>query len=417
VEAFLEEGEQPVFSAYARDPDYRISSPGLILFEPGRKYRWRVQGFDEENRLIARSAFSGFTFSDQSLFRKGLVLLGFEDTPEGLERIEEVSRRYSLRLLEAQEIKTLRLRLALFQTETEIFGLLEALKDEKGVVFQQPDYIFRTMAEPMADLQKVNKLLNLTQVHEHHRGRGVTVAVVDTGVDLAHRDLKDRIAGSGNFISDSPYQGEIHGTAVAGIIGAGTNNFGIEGIAPQAGILALRACRQVSAARPEGECFSSTLARALDQSIEQKARVVNLSFGAGLADPLLSRLIDAGSKRNILFVAAVGNRPGLKEPTFPASHPAVVGVGGIDDEGRPFPNAAVAAKARVSAPAAGIFTTIPGDKHNFLNGTSMSSAIVSGILALAVEEKGNLNQGMLPRFNGDLCRWQEELLSIQVCGQ
>jgi hypothetical protein len=417
LEAFAEGEERPVFSAYAKGPFYAVPPPGLGLFAPGGTYRWRVRGFNAENRPVARSAWSHFSFSDRPLFRKGVVVLGFEDRSGEPDRMAEISRKYSLRLLEVRELKSVGLKMALFQTEAEVFGLVEALAGEPGVVAPQPDYIFGTLADPQADLQKVNKVLQLAQVHKKYRGQGVTVAVVDTGVDTGHRDLKGRVTASENFFSHSPYQGEIHGTAVAGIIAAAIDGFGIEGIAPQAGILALRACRQVAADQPEGECYSSTVAAALDQAFLSKARVVNLSLGAGVKDPLLTRLLDEGGRRKVLFTASAGNRPTLKEPVFPASHPAVVAVAGLDDAGRPYPNAELASKARVLAPSTGIFTTIPGDRHNFLNGTSMASAIVGGLLALAAGKNGALEPGTLPPFDGDLCRWQEELLSLKVCGR
>ncbi|MCU0579673.1 MAG: S8 family serine peptidase [Desulfobacterota bacterium] len=417
LEAFAEGGEKPVFSAYAKGPSYAVPPPGLGMFAPGGTYRWRVQGFNAENRPVARSAWSHFSFSDRPLFRPGVVLVGFEELPGGTNRIAEIGGKYSLKLLEVRELKSIGLRLALFQTEGEVFGLVEALAKEPGVVSPQPDYIFGTLADPQTDLQKVTKVLHLSQVHKKYRGRGVTVAVIDTGVDIHHRDLKGRVAASKNFFPHSSYQGEIHGTAVAGIIAAASDGFGIEGIAPQAGILALRACRQVSADRPEGECYSSTVAAALDQAFLSKARVVNLSLGAGVKDPLLTRLLDEGGRRKVLFTASAGNRPTLKEPVFPASHPAVVAVAGLDDAGRPYPNAELASKVRVLAPATGIFTTIPGDRHNFLNGTSMASAVVGGILALAAGKDGTLEDKSLPPFQGDLCRWQEELLAVKVCGR
>ncbi|MEF9437799.1 MAG: S8 family serine peptidase [Candidatus Mariimomonas ferrooxydans] len=216
-------------------------------------------------------------------------------------------------------------------------------------------------------------------------------------------------------MKDYAYKAEVHGTAVAGVIGASINKFGINGVAPESEILALRACRQVSETRPEGECYTSSITKALDISILRKVKIVNMSFGSTSPDNLLIRLIEEGAKRGIMFVAPVGNMPRQKDLTFPASHPDVIAVGGIDDKGNPYPNPEIASKARVSAPATNVFTTIPRNRHNFLSGTSMSSATIAGIFALAIGKNGVMEIDKIPVFNGDICRWVEELLKISIC--
>jgi len=114
-------------------------------------------------------------------------------------------------------------------------------------------------------------------------------------------------------------------------------------------------------------------------------------------------------------VAPVGNYLKQKRLSFPASHPDVIAVGGLDTENRPYPNTEIATKAFVLAPAINIFTTVPGNKHNFLSGTSLSAAIVSGILAVAKEKNRTLNIDKIPTFKGDICEWEEELLKIPIC--
>ncbi len=409
---FLEEGgEKPIFSAYVKKPQYSLP-PRVFrnLFSPGKGYQWRVKGFDFENNIIAESPLFKFTFKERASYLPGQILLVTDDS----QQIERIGKKFNLLLVEDFEIQSLHLKGALFQTEKDIFKLISEILKEEGVILAQPNYILRTMGEPMSEMHNLYRILNLKKVHETLRGKGIIVAIIDTGVDTQHRDLKDRVISSENLLKE-PFKAEVHGTAVAGIIGASLNGFGIEGIAPEAQIIALRACKQVSEDYPEGECYTSTVARALDIAIQRKTRIVNMSFGSLEMDRLLLKLIEEGAKKGILFVAPVGNIPGQKEIAFPASHPAVIAVAGVDEKGNLYPNSEIASKARVCAPAFNILTTIPGDKHNFLSGTSLSSASVTGILAIGVEKNGSVEKDKLPPFRGNICRWEEDLLNLPLC--
>lgn len=397
--------------------------PALPTLEPGtHKLRFVIKSPLQEAKppeikyFVTAEEFQEVTRVEEHPHHvPGQILLLTEEIEKGEEFIEEIRKKFNLVLIDSYRIKSLQIILVIFCTDENIFKVIEMLKKEKGVISAQPNYIFRTMEEPMADMQNVQKILNLKKLHEYCKGKGVKVAVIDTGVDTKHEDLKERILYSENFIKDSLYKAEIHGTAVAGVIGASINGYGIEGIAPECEILALRACRQVSEENPEGECYTSSIAKAIDFAIENNANLVNMSFGSVAKDELISKLIREGSNRKIIFVAPIGNIPSAKNISFPASHPEVISVGGIDESGELYPNPEIASKADVLAPSKNIFTTIPGNKHNFLSGTSISSAIVSGILALAVERNGSLKKKNFPSFKGDICKWQEELLKISLC--
>jgi hypothetical protein len=408
-------GQKPIFSAYTRRTYYVLPLPVLkSAFSPAKTYFWRVKGFDENNKIVGKSHEFQFTFKKLSSYVPGEILLVSEGSQKGLEMIRQIGTKFNLGLIETYDIQSLQMKVALFQTKEDIFKLISAILKEEGVVLAQPNYIFRTMEEPMSDKQNIYRILNLKRVHESIRGKGVIVAIIDTGVDAQHKDLKDRVVFSENLLKE-PFKAEVHGTAVAGVIGASINEFGIEGVAPEAEIIALRACKQVFEQYPEAECYTTSVVKAIDMAIEKKAKVVNMSFGSIASDKLILKLIEEGSKRGIIFVAPVGNMPQQKELAFPASHPLVVAVAGMDEKGNPYPNEEIASKARVSAPAMNVLTTTPGDKHNFLNGTSLSSATIAGILTLATGKSGSVEIDKLPPFKGDLCKWEEELLKLSIC--
>ena len=410
--------EKPIFSAFAKKTEYTLPASVLkSLFASNRTYQWRVKGFDAENNVAGASSTFRFTFKEfpASSYLPGQIVVVTADSQDGVELIEQIRGKYNLLPLESFVVKSLQLKVTIFQTKQETLELIGSIKGESGVVLAQPNYIFSTMAEPMTDMQKnFFQTLNLNRLHEKYRGKGVVVAVIDTGVDLEHQDLKDSIVFSKNLINSNPYKAEIHGTAVAGVVSADLNGLGIAGVAPEAKLLALRGCRQISAANPEGQCYTSSLVKALDTAIANRAQVVNMSFGAPALDKLIVKLLDYGANQGILFTAPVGNRPEQKDLVFPASHPEVIGVGGIEEGGKPYPNSEIFQKAAVCAPCDHVFTTIPGDKYNFVSGTSISSATVAGLLALAIEKTGSFNRAEVPKFTGDINEWIGDLFKISL---
>ncbi|GEM_PF-1092847 len=409
---------EPFFSALLKKGTYTLPRIALkTRFAPDRKYRWQVTGFDAEHHVTGKSPWRRFSFARPAAYVPGQILLVLPAADRARRQAEAIGSAFGLQLLQVYELKSLGQVVVLFHTDKPVPETIAALQKQPGVVSAQPNYIFHTLADPMRDMQSLQRLLKLDALHAHCTGSGVRVAVVDTGVDTTHRDLQGRVALNENFVADEPYRAEMHGTAVAGIIAAAVNGFGIEGLAPQAELLALRACRQLSADTPAGACNTLAIARAIDRALEAGAQIVNMSFGAAVADNLLVQLIRAGAQRGCYFVAPVGNRPTQQEIAFPASDPDVVAVAGIAADGRLLPNATVAAKADALAPAAHLLTTIPGNRHSFFSGTSIASAVVAGLLADAGEKNSPRPTRKLPAGDSDLCQWAQSLLGFDFCGK
>ena len=326
----------------------------------------------------------------------------------------ELGAKFGLRLLESYALTSLSQAILVFETRGDVVALAGQVAGEADVLMAQPNQIFRTLTEPRSPLQSLSRQLNFPQLHRVSRGRGVTIAIIDTGVDIHHEDLRANIRDTRNFIPQEPYRAEIHGTAVAGIIAAALNDTGIAGLAPEARIIALRACRQVSETDPQGQGHSVSISRAIDAALESKVDIVNMSLGAGTWDRLIAALIGAGSRQGILFVAPVGNREDRSAPAFPASLETVIAVGGIKENGEVFPNRELAAAAWVCAPCDHLFTTVPGNRYNFLDGTSISAAVVSGLLALSLEKRPDLSKEDIPAGCGAIRQWTEALLGISL---
>lgn len=236
--------------------------------------------------------------------------------------------------------------------------------------------------DPYAHLQHSAETLRLQQAHRWATGKGVRIAVIDTGVDLDHPDLRGRVVKAQNFVDqgESSFTTDFHGTAVAGVIAAAANNeVGIVGVAPQAQIYALKACWQQPPGARQAVCNSYTLAKAADFAITQGAQVLNFSL-AGPPDVLLTRLIKVALERGIVVVAAAPSRPDAK--SFPASLQGVIGISG---SAPPGPSARY-----LGAPAEDILTTVPRGSYDFFSGSSLAAAQVSGVAALLLERNPKL---------------------------
>ncbi|UBV44345.1 S8 family serine peptidase (plasmid) [Deinococcus taeanensis] len=229
-------------------------------------------------------------------------------------------------------------------------------------------------------------------------GAGVTVAVIDTGIDTAHPAFAGTLTPAGtwwDFISadsDPREMGTVndrgygHGTGVAGIILQ---------IAPNARILPIRALA------PSGEGDSTTIGKAITHAADQGAKVINVSVVTD-KDSDVSKAIEYASLKGAYVIMAAGNQ-GLDPILFPArkafqtNFTGYLGlsVGGIELDNKKSAYSNYGADLEVLAPASGIVTTYPGGDIRAVTGTSFATPVVSGVLALALAEAysaGNVNQ-------------------------
>jgi hypothetical protein len=251
----------------------------------------------------------------------------------------------------------------------------QSLAGDARVAWAQPLHVYRAQRDPLYTLYEMQPAAREWQLAALHRlatGRGVRVAVIDSAVQIDHPELAGAVAASADFVPDRPASAEAHGTGVAGIIAARSDaQVGIVGVAPQARLMALRACWQAAGST---SCTSLSLAQALDFAIRGDAHIVNLSLG-GPPDRLLGALIDVALARGITVVAAVDRSvPG---GGFPASHRGVVAV---EDEAVPGPTAGA-----IMAPGRDVPTIAPGSRWSVVSGASYAAAHVSGLFALLYE--------------------------------
>lgn len=215
------------------------------------------------------------------------------------------------------------------------------------------------------------------------KGKGVVIAVIDTGCDLDHIELKDRIIGGKNFTTEDggdaenyrDYHG--HGTHICGTIAASMNGLGIVGVAPEASLMILKASDRTGMAK------YSWIIDAIYYAISSKVDIISLSLGGEMDDHLLHEAVKEAVRHNILVVCAAANenRQGSFMVSYPADYDECISVGSVNYE-----NLSRLIKREhaldLVAPGVDILSTYLDGTYARMSGTSMAVPHVTGALAL-----------------------------------
>jgi type VII secretion-associated serine protease mycosin len=224
------------------------------------------------------------------------------------------------------------------------------------------------------------------------QGAGVTVAVLDSGVDTSNPQLAGAITGGGDLIGAGSGLDDCvgHGTEVASIIAARpVAGIAFHGIAPAASVLSIRVSDRVETADgPVGQGDVTALVNGIQRAVAARPRpgVLNLSISTDTDDPALHAAIQAALDADIVVVAAVGNAhrtDGTADPTpYPAAYAGVVGVGAISDNSARQTNSQVGSYVDLVAPGDGVLAATRVSGHALVSGTSFAAPFVAGTAAL-----------------------------------
>jgi hypothetical protein len=317
-----------------------------------------------------------------------LVLIAATPPPRLQAVAQALAAAVGLTLIEAAPLPSLDavlIRLAVPNLDTaNVPALLATLAARPDVQLAQRELRYRTTAgydDPRNFLNYGPPRMRADALHPKSRGAGVSVAVIDSGIDREHPELDGRVIESVDTTGFGA-SADLHGTAIAGIIAARENNgIGAYGVAPGASILSYKACQPEERGRAEARCWSSTIAKALDRAVRSEARIVNLSLG-GPEDPLIARLLARAAQQGKVVVAAAGNGGPEARPAFPAAYPDVVAVTAIDAADQLYPRATHGDFLDLAAPGVEVVVVDPSLSYPVLSGTSMAAASASGALAL-----------------------------------
>ena len=238
-------------------------------------------------------------------------------------------------------------------------------------------------------------------VHATTKGKGVTICMVDTPVDIFHPSLSNALIETIDLfdIDENNQESMLHGTSVAGVLVSQNKHIGI---APKSKLFAVGAFRSESGKPNSLKGSSSDVARALDICIQRGVDVINLSFTGG-KDSLVEKIVKKAIDKGIVVVAAAGNGGRWGSTIYPALIPGVLTATAVDKNKKLFDMADKGRFIDYAAPGVNILTLAPGGKYKLATGTSISSAHVSGVAALLLSRKGNRNiNSILKRTAVDL---------------
>jgi subtilisin len=217
------------------------------------------------------------------------------------------------------------------------------------------------------------------------KGKGIRVAVLDTGIDYEHPDLKYNYVGGKSFVkgAPTPMDDHCHGTHCAGTIAAAMNGVGVIGIAPEASLYAVKVLDKNA-----NGLFSWSIA-GIDWCMNNNIQIISMSLGCASVPEAVGLICNAAWCQGLLIVAGAGNQQGnpvppqLSNVDYPARYKNVIAVSSVDSHDVIALNSGRGPEVDLCAPGVEILSTLPNGKYGKMSGTSVACPHVSGVAALA----------------------------------
>ncbi|TDF93600.1 peptidase S8 [Paenibacillus piri] len=228
----------------------------------------------------------------------------------------------------------------------------------------------------------IEKQTYLKQIHANEAwdiataNNNMVIAIVDTGVDLEHPDLKPNLVTGANLVNPSlpPQDDNGHGTNVAGVVAAvGNNDRGVAGILWRAKMMPIKALEM------DGSGGEAKLGEGIRYAVDHGAKIVVLSLGLNKYSNYMNEIVRYAEEKDVLLVAATGNEGNRVK--YPAAYPTVLAVGGMTAERKADPRSNSGPEIDLVAPW-DVFTTARGGSYEYKDGTSMAAPQVAAVAAL-----------------------------------
>jgi subtilisin family serine protease len=308
----------------------------------------------------------------------------------------EFANGFKLKIERQYDLSGLHLRVFLMRIPAggDLPALLRQASSDSRALWVQLDLGYRSLDDgaTTGGRQYALHRIHAEALPASANGRGVTIALIDSGVARSHESLAaDDITSIDLVDGGTAPPAETHGTALASIIaGAGK----VKGLAPGAKLLAIRAFKQVDAASGESSSDSFRVSEAISLALDRHARIINLSIG-GPDDRLVRMAIVQAVLTGTVVIAAAGNEGPNAPPVYPAAQTGVIAVTATDAKDRVYPGANRGDYIAVAAPGVDVYAARPGagggSAYDFFTGTSMATGTVTGLAAVLLSADPKLN--------------------------
>ncbi len=314
-----------------------------------------------------------------------VLLYSIEDTS----KVKNITQKYNLKPASSTVLASVKTGMVVANTNgQDPLDLSASINKKEKSVNAETNNIFKTAATSYKNAYSMYET-GVSFVHETTKGRGKTICMVDTPIDIFHPSLSNaHIETKDLFKVDiNNKESLLHGTSVAGVLVSQNPHIGI---APKAKLYSIGAFKAEKNHPSVLKGSSSDVAKAIDACIQHDVDVINLSFTGG-KDSIVEKMVNKAVSKGIVVVAAAGNGGNWGSTIYPALIPGVIGATAIDENKKLFNMADKGRFIDYSAPGVNILTIAPDGKYKLATGTSISSAHVSGIVALLLSQKGNNN--------------------------
>ena len=278
---------------------------------------------------------------------------------------------------------------------------LDTLSENPQVKYIQPDYYIHYVDPPSwSAIQPSSQVLpwgvdriDAERAWRISTGEGIKVAVVDTGIDRDHPDLRPNIHGGFNAIAPQPPYPDPndfdddhgHGTHCAGIIGAVNNNFGVVGVAPDCWLYGVKVLDA------SGSGYLSDCVEGIEWCIDNGMQVISMSWGSYSHYPILEEICAEAWERGAVLVGAAGNEGYLYPDLYPAGYSSVMAISATDINDNVPWWSNYGDEIELAAPGVSIYSTFIGGGYAYMSGTSMACPHVSGTAALVLAGQNDVS--------------------------
>lgn len=306
------------------------------------------------------------------------ILVGFKRTATNESILECLSSSNTMALSSIEELNVWVMRIPF----GEVAESIAALSVCPAVRYAEPNYM-ASIADTIPSDSSWNLQYGLINIHAPQGwdlstgSSAVTIAIIDTGVDLSHADLAAKIVGGYDFANNdaSAQDDNGHGTHAAGIAAASSNNgTGVAGVSWGARIMPIKALNA------SGNGTYANVAAGITWAADRGAQVINLSLGGASTSIVLEDAVNYAYGKGVVLVAAAGNT-GANSVLYPARYPNVIAVTATDGSNARAGFSNYGPEVGLSAPGVSIYSTFIGG-YGYKSGTSMSAPFVSGLAAI-----------------------------------